>query len=191
MNCLEEKIIKAVNEKLKYKSSLIIAVDGRCASGKTTLANSLKSKLECNVIHIDDFFLPPDKRTKERLDEAGGNFDRERFISEVLIPLKEGRAFSYCPFNCKTGDFSPPILCKQNRITIIEGAYSCHPELFHSYDITLFLSVSSKKQLERIVKRNGEKQAEIFKTKWIPLEEKYFAAFSVKERCDIKWEEND
>lgn len=190
MNCLEEKIINAVNEKLKYKDSLIIAIDGRCASGKTTLAMNLKNKLKCNVIHIDDFFLQPSMRTKERLDEAGGNFDRERFIFEVLIPLKEGRKFSYRPFNCKKGDFDQSINCNPSKITIVEGAYSCHPQLFDSYDITVFLSVSHEKQLERIVKRNGEKHAEIFKNKWIPLEEKYFTVFSVMEKCDIKWENN-
>ena len=43
---------------------LILAIEGMCASGKTTLANTFIDKY--TVIHIDDFFLPPEKKTKER-----------------------------------------------------------------------------------------------------------------------------
>ena len=35
----------------------IIAIDGRCASGKTTLAEALGRHYHCNVIHMDHFFL--------------------------------------------------------------------------------------------------------------------------------------
>ena len=31
---------------------LLIAIDGRCAAGKTTLAGRLEQELNCNVIHI-------------------------------------------------------------------------------------------------------------------------------------------
>ena len=41
---------------------LLIAVDGRCASGKTTLAASLERETGCNVVHMDDFFLRPEQR---------------------------------------------------------------------------------------------------------------------------------
>ena len=37
----------------------IIAIDGRCAAGKTTLAARLAKELGGDVIHMDDFFLPP------------------------------------------------------------------------------------------------------------------------------------
>ena len=34
-------------------------------------------------------------------------------------------------------------------------------------------------------RRNGEMLAKMFAEKWIPMEEKYFDAFSIKERADI------
>ena len=61
------------------KSSVIIAIDGRCAAGKTYLASRIKEAVECNVIHMDYFFLRPEQRTSERLREPGGNVDYERF----------------------------------------------------------------------------------------------------------------
>jgi adenylylsulfate kinase-like enzyme len=42
---------------LKEKQYVLVAIDGRCASGKTTLAAALKEKLSCEIIHMDDFFL--------------------------------------------------------------------------------------------------------------------------------------
>ena len=67
------------------KEPLLIAIDGRCAAGKTTTASLVKEKINCNIIHMDSFFLQPWQRTKERLDEPGGNVDYERVKKEVLI----------------------------------------------------------------------------------------------------------
>ena len=69
---------------------LLIAVDGRCASGKTTLAATLEEETGCNVVHMDDFFLRPEQRTPQRLAEPGGNVDYERFRQEVILPLSRG-----------------------------------------------------------------------------------------------------
>ena len=46
---------------------LLLAIDGRCASGKTTLALSIKERINCSVIHMDHFFLRPGQRTPQRL----------------------------------------------------------------------------------------------------------------------------
>lgn len=166
----------------------IVAIDGRCASGKTTLATSLADKLHCNCIHMDDFFLQPYQRTPERLQEPGGNVDYERFLAEVLLPLQKGEAFSYRPFLCQTMDFGEPIQVEPKSLTIIEGSYATHPKLKEYYDLTVFLTVLPEEQMERIILRNGEK-AEMFRNKWIPLEEKYFETYEVAENCDYVIEE--
>lgn len=85
---------------MENKSPFLIAIDGRCAAGKTTLTKRLSSILNCSVIHMDHFFLRPEQRTKERLAQAGGNVDRERFEKEVLKPLRAGKAFTYRAFDC-------------------------------------------------------------------------------------------
>ena len=47
----------------------VIAIDGRCASGKSTLAQQLAGLTGAGIIHMDDFFLPRELRTEERLTE--------------------------------------------------------------------------------------------------------------------------
>lgn len=171
--------------KAKGKERIIIAIDGRCASGKTTLVKELSKMLNCNVIHMDDFFLRPEQRTSERLSLPGENIDHERFLSDVLLPLEGGKAFAFRPFSCNNCSLGDPIKVTPKGINIIEGSYSCHPSLWEHYDLRIFLTVSPEEQLKRIVKRNGEQNAEVFRTRWIPLEEKYFAAFDIAQRCDI------
>ena len=98
----------AIQQLLCQKETAIVAIDGNCTSGKTTLANQLAANYDCNIFHMDDFFLRPEQRTPERFSEVGGNVDYERFLAEVLIPLKLGKPFSYRPFDCSTFELTDP-----------------------------------------------------------------------------------
>ena len=187
-NELAARVEKAIADKIKDKARLIVAIDGRCASGKTTLAEQLKAKLGCTVIHMDHFFLRPEQRTPERLATPGENVDHERFLREVLLPLREGDAISYRPFDCRTMTLATAIECNVGRVCIIEGSYSCHSALFPYYDLTVFMTVASDEQLRRIERRNGRAALDIFREKWIPLEEAYFSASKPSERCDLFFE---
>lgn len=185
LNDVANMLAEQIDGILQEKSRVIVAIDGRCASGKTTLASVLREKLSCEVIHMDDFFLPPEKRTEERLHTPGGNVDYERFAEEVMKPLKAGQSFVYCPFDCRTQSLKEPVGVGCSRVIIIEGAYACHPTLWGNYDLHVFLDVDAKLQMERILARNGAAGAERFAQKWIPLEEAYFAAYGIKERCEV------
>ena len=47
--------IKTLRIKAENKT-LIVAIDGRCGAGKTTLAGRLEEELGCAAFHMDDFF---------------------------------------------------------------------------------------------------------------------------------------
>ncbi len=182
------------NSLLKQNNPIVIAIDGKCGAGKTTFSNLLQKQLEknnylCNVIHIDDFFLPLKLRTKNRLEEPGGNIDYTRFLEEVLLPLKKLNSnsiskFSYYPFECSHMTFSSiPITITQKPITIIEGVYSMRPEFRSFYDFTIFMTISDKLQKERIIDRNGKEMFHMFESKWIPMENKYFDFYNIPQAC--------
>ena len=174
---------KAVSDAVKGKS-MILAIDGKCASGKTTLAHYISENCECTVFHMDDFFLRPFQRTPERLSEAGGNVDRERFLSEVLIPLKNRQPVSLRRFDCKTMSLCGAVEIVPKDLVIVEGTYSMHPDLQGFYDLAVFMDISPEKQKERILKRNPH-NAQTFFDQWIPMENKYFQTFGIKEKCEI------
>ena len=164
---------------------LLIAIDGRCGSGKTTLGEALAKRLHASLIHMDDFYLQEYQRTQERYNEPGGNVDRERFKKEVLEPLKEHQDVLYRPFDCSTMSISEGTVYPYKPINIIEGSYSCHPELIDAYGITVFLDIDEPLRLKRIEERNGKEALNMFIKKWIPLEEKYFSSFDIQNHCDF------
>jgi len=178
-------LLARIDRLMAERERVLVAIDGGSASGKTTLGALLQSIYACPVFHMDDFFLRPEQRTPERFSEPGGNVDRERFLSEVLLPLREGKAVDYRRFDCKTFTIASPRRIEPGRLNIIEGAYAMHPDLAPYYDLTVFLAVSAEKQRERILKRNAPVQAELFFDRWIPFEQRYFAALNVPERCDL------
>lgn len=163
----------------------IIALDGRSAAGKSTLAQLLGKMTGAGVIHMDDFFLPKELRTKERLAEPGGNVDYDRFLTEVLPGLKSGEAFSYRRFDCSRMELGESRKVPAGTIRIVEGSYSCHPKLGDYMTLRVFCDISAEEQRVRIEKRNGEEMLSRFVREWIPMEEKYFAYFPIKERADF------
>ncbi len=169
---------------LTEKGRVIVAVDGRCAAGKTTFAAALCQKWRCPVFHLDDFFLRPEQRTPARMQLPDGNVDHERFLKEVLQPLRVGDTVSYRPYDCTTHSLLPAVTVPDCRVAIVEGSYACCPALWDYYDLRLFLDVTPSVQKERLLARNAQKWPD-FESKWIPLEERYHRVFSVKERCDL------
>lgn len=180
-----ETILRKIEDLQQANEHLVIAIDGRCAAGKTTLAAHLQETLSCTVIHMDDFFLRPVQRTQERLNQPGGNVDYERFAEEVFIPLRLRETFSYRPYDCHTQKLTDPIRIMPHPITIVEGSYACHPTLWERYDLHIFLTVEPGEQLRRICMRNGEDCVKRFQEKWIPLEEQYFLIYQIAKRCEL------
>lgn len=162
----------------------MVGIDGYCTSGKTTLATYLQKKYDCNLFHMDDFFLRPEQRTEERLNEIGGNVDYERFHDEVLIPLTSDKSFCYSPYDCHSNALTAPVTVLPKPLNIIEGTYCMHPTFASFYDLTIFLSISPELQQERILKRDKRLHQSFFE-KWIPMENRYFKERAVASQCDI------
>lgn len=165
---MEHKITKAIEECLKEKRRVIVALDGRSASGKTTVAEKVMEATGCVVVHMDDFFVPKAKRR----NEIGGNIDFERLIKEVLMPFKEGRKALYRPYLCKSGEYGEEALI-ENDVLLLEGAYSTHYKIEAFYDISFFMDIDKEEQLRRIKKRNPDNYDDFINI-WIPREEEYF-----------------
>jgi uridine kinase len=164
---------------------MIIAIDGRAAAGKSTMAAKLAAYSGAGIICMDDFFLPAELRTAERYAQAGGNIHHERFALEVLPFLKSGEGFAYRIFDCKRMDYHGVRTVAPSRIRVVEGAYSHHPVLGHYMDKRVFMDIDPVAQYARIEKRNGTEAAALFAKKWIPLEEEYLRACQIREKADI------
>lgn len=178
------ELIRRIDRLLTEKDLVLVAIDGNCASGKTTLANKLAERYDCNVLQLDDFFLRPEQRTAERFAQAGGNVDYERFALEVLEPLRRGEAFSYRPFDCHTMTLREAVTVTPKQLNIIEGSYSLHPYFGDAYDLRVLLTVAPEVQKERILQRPAFLHERFFQS-WIPMEHHYLEALSIPQTVDL------
>lgn len=180
------EILDKIDVLLQRRSSVIVAIDGNSGAGKSSLADRIERERDCNVFHMDHFFLTPELRTKERLEEIGGNVDYVRFRNEVAARLLNGKEFSYHIYDCQRMTYEEePIRVMPKRLNIIEGVYSMHPMLIDIYDLKIFLGIDKDEQSRRILKRSGPELHKKFLSLWIPLENKYFEARKIKEQSDL------
>ena len=162
-----------------------IAVDGMSGSGKSTLAKLLEGVYGCNTFHMDDFFLPPFKRTTERFREPGGNVDYERFKEQVIDHLGDESGVEYQVYDCSLQKLSRTVKTSGRGMNVVEGSYSQHPYFGDCYDLRIFLEIDGKEQVERIRRRNGEFMLRRFVGEWIPMENTYFSHCKIRENSQI------
>lgn len=168
---------------LREQGSVVIAIEGPCAAGKSTLGREIAEEFGGRIFHADDYFLRPCQRTPERLREIGGNFDRERFYTEVALPVMQRQAVTYKCYSCSTGTLSQERTVPCAPVTVVEGSYCMHPELGEYYDLGVFLEITPQEQSRRIMERNGEAMHRRFVEEWIPMENSYFNTMGIREKC--------
>lgn len=187
-SCFENELVHivacAAQLRGEGKRPVVIAVDGMAGSGKTTLCGLLWERLDAAVIHMDDFFLPQGFRTPERLWEPGGNVDYERFLEEVVPYLRCGEPFGYRVFDAHAHRYTGTRLVEAKEFLIVEGSYSRHPKFGEIYDLRVFCETDPETQLRRVTERDPVRK-EMFRAMWIPMENRYFEAFGIRETSDI------
>ena len=175
-------LLTSIQSLLDNGTHVVVAIDGRCCSGKTTLAAFLARRFGGRVVHIDDFFLPFDLRTPDRLAQIGGNIHAERLMQEVLSHIRDTKLY-YNRFSCRNGRFEQ-VRLTGGALTVVEGSYSLLPQLRDFYDLTVFCTIGASSQRKRVTAREGER-AQMFFDRWIPMEERYFAAYHNPVAADI------
>jgi uridine kinase len=172
---------------------LRVAVDGRSAAGKTTLADELDAVLRglgraCVRASIDDFH-PPGHAGRSR----AGAWTPERYYAEgfdyrtvrelLLAPLGPGGdrrcrlalwdAFHDAP---AAGEV---VQVPEDAVVVVDGAFLLRPELRDCWDYVIWVQVDPDTMVERGVARDvawvGPEQAvrERYRRLWIPLHELY------------------
>ncbi len=177
-------LIKEQIERHKKDAPLVVAIDGRSASGKTTFSKRFEAFAEVCVIRTDDFFRPRNSNGQLEISEFDGNFDIDRFKNEVIKNLNSKESFCYGVFNCALGVITETVQVDKPECIIIEGSYSQNPKLGDYADIKLFFDIEKQTQKMRICQRNGSDAYERFLTLWIPAEERYIKHYGIDKHSD-------
>ena len=178
IHCLEPLLANAA-------APVVLALDGRCGSGKTTMAAALAEQFpDSIVLHTDDFYLPPADRVPGWEQTPCANMDLARLRDEVLAPARAGKPVLYRAYSCREGAYLPPRVLGPAPLVILEGSYSHHPSLAPYYDIKVFVTCSAEEQMRRLRAREGKRYLN-FVQRWIPLEEEYFTDYAIERNAEM------
>lgn len=157
-----------------------IAIDGRGGSGKSTFAELLKAKLpDFVVLNGDDYFEPINDPI------VWGEFNDERFIKDVIQPLKSGSSFIYRPYDWHT---DPHITERNIEITkgfMLERCYAFQFDL--DWDLKIWVKTPKDMCLERGIAREDmpeEKSLPAWQV-WQEREDEYIRGSKPQEKADI------
>ena len=116
--------------------------------------------------------------------------DYERFSAEVLPHLNDPQGFSYICFDCSQMALGAARTVSESNYRIVEGSYSNHPTFGDYADFKILCDIDPETQMQRILTRNGEELAEMFRNRWIPMEENYFTTFNIRDKADLIFKTN-
>lgn len=184
----KEEIIKDLHEMLQNPptSGLLIALDGRCGSGKSSLAMELAQELPLNLIHMDDYYLPMADRDPDWKEHYGKNMNFARLISEIIEPALKGDSLRVRPYSCRYARYQEEVQLPPKSVTLIEGSYSLHPLLRDFYHYSIYLQVSDETQRQRLIAREGERFP-FYEELWIPLENAYAESCDPNSFATLSW----
>ena len=174
----------------KTKRPLLVAIDGRSGTGKSTFTNQLERQIKCIVVRGDDFYsggsLEEWNRRTPR-EEAELCIDWQRLKEKALLPLLSGQKTEWHPFNWKTMQgFSNDIVCKNPRdIILLDGAYSTRPELLDLIDITVLITCREDLRRERLLQREGEEFVSEWHSVWNEAEKYYYSEVRTPDMFDL------
>jgi uridine kinase len=164
---------------------VLVGIDGRGGSGKTTLAVSLGGV----VVHGDDFYRPMPTAERLRLDAEGGYhryFDWQRLRDQVLLPLRDGRPARYQRYDWPTGEVDPE--CHEvapTGVVVVEGCYSVRPELAGFYDVTVHVDTPREVCLARVQARGDDHGPWDWNVRWQAAEDFYLRTTALTERVTL------
>ena len=152
-NITPESLISILAAALAQKPTkpLVLALDGRCGSGKTALADRLTRQFPASIVlHTDDFYLPPTQRVRGWEKTPCANMDLVRLRDETLHPAYEGQPVLYRAYSCRAGTYQPVQELAAQPLVILEGSYSHHPLLAGYETLRVFVTCSREEQTRRL-----------------------------------------
>ncbi|HWB49224.1 MAG TPA: hypothetical protein VG651_08950 [Stellaceae bacterium] len=171
-----------------------VAIDGRTASGKTTLSDELAAALgrsgrEIIRTSIDGFHRPKAERYARGRHSAEGYYWDARDLTAItnllLGPLgpSGNRHYSTASFDLENDRPIDPELhqASRNPILLVDGTFLQRPELTDGWDLTIFVDTSEEIAAQRGITRDAARLGGLDEARRL-YELRYRPAFDLYER---------
>lgn len=153
---------------------LIVAIDGRGGAGKTMLAERLRAAVPLSeVLHSDD------------LAWHHSFFGWEELLTEVLLPIRHGKAAEFFPPAWhRLGRKGSICIPSGLQIVWVEGTGTSRTSLFHLLDASIWVQSDQAAAAQRLVLRDGAK-AEVLRQEWQRQEVQFLLEDQPWYRADV------
>ncbi len=154
----------------------LVVVDGPAGSGKTTFATRLAADLgAAPVVHMDDLYE----------GWAGlGPGVWHRLESQLLAPLRSGRAGRYQVYDWDAGHFAEWVTVPVSDVVVLEGVGAAARQVDPSASRRVWVEVGEALRMERGVARDGEALRHEWE-RWAVSESVHFAADGTRDRAEL------
>jgi len=192
-NLQVDKVVFEISRLLKRKNPVLVALDGRSGTGKSTIAQVIASRVEGIIVVSDDFYSGGNDdawsgfSAKEKVDKG---IDWQRMRVQVLEPLLANKPASWHPL-----DFEPEIgwigwkeetvKLDPAPVILIDGVYSARPELSDLVDLAVLVEADDEVRRQRLVIREGQGFMERWHRLWDCAEDYYFTHICPRSSFDI------
>lgn len=160
-----------------------VALSGRDCAGKSTLAKDVHQQLSrlglsVTLLSIDAFLIPRHLRTPstpEHIDYFENAFDYAALV-KALETIKN-RGFSVEPNSC--------------NIVLVEGIFLLREELYHWWDLTIWVEVDTAVIMNRAIKRDKEYFGDevtvrrVYENRCLPAQDYHVQRDLPKQNADI------
>lgn len=178
---------------------VVAGLDGRSGCGKSTLAAAVAARLtrpdrQVTVIDGDDFYTGGsaaqwDARTGA---ESSGLVIDWRAQRRVLTELSQAGVATWHPFDWdaeewdgESAPLAPRRTARAAPVIILDGAYSCRPELHDLLDLRVLLQVPDELRQARLRRREADDYQADWEARWQGAEDHYFTAVMPPARFDL------
>ena len=197
-------LARRVHEVLRSERDrpLFVGIDGRSGGGKTTLAAALVTSLgagspptDVAVIGGDDFYAGGgattwDARSTAEMADRVMDWRRQR---DVLVALRDHGLASWRPFDWTSDDWDTdvvpllerPTTCAAATVVVLEGAYTCRPELHALLDLRVLLDTPTAVRRAQLRRREGDWFRDDWDARWAAAEDHYFGTVMTPDRFDL------
>jgi len=175
---------------------LLITIDGRSGTGKSTLATLVAEALGAALVRSDDFYAAhiPDAAWDRfsAAEKVARAIDWRRLRAEALEPLLRGEPAVWYPFDfaCPHPDGTYPLKhepdrCEPAAVIVLEGAYACRPELADLIDLVVLVATPDEERRARLAAREAPEFLRAWHARWDEAEALYFTEVRPPSAFDV------